>query len=295
MSSNEGYLVNAVSQAMPMWVVWRAIKAEGTTREALEDRKGLTSNQVGTALRGLRYLRLVEQLDEYQRVDLKYDAPTRRLAFSMTALHNIVEECSVPPVQSSPAEDEEDWGKQAVLPLTFEYFIVKNRQYFDRKDNQELAKLIDDWHLDMGFRPVDDDGDRNELNGNKFDNWAQIAEFLGLVRPAQGTYYTVYLDPDLLLAILQAATEALSTDRTDQDYQVVDIRECFQWISERFFRISLTRDNEIPVVIAQSLVELSTRQDIQLIEYSDADSVHLQGISRPASMDTATNCIEVRT
>lgn len=295
MSSNEGYLVNAVSQAMPMWVVWRAIEAGATTREALKDKTGLTSNQVGTALRGLRYLRLVEHLDEYQPVELEYDAPTRRLAFSMTALHNIAQECSVPPVQNTSAEDEEQWGKQAVVPLTFEYFVVKNRQYFDRKDNQELANLIDDWHLDMEFRPMDDDGERNELNGNKFDNWARIAEFLGLVRPAQGTYYTVYLDPNLLLAILQAAADSLSTDQTDRDYQVIDIRECFQWISERFFRVSLTRDNEIPAVIAQSLVELSTRQQIQLIEYSDADSVNLQGISRPASMDTATNSIEVRT
>jgi len=280
---------------MPMWVVWRAIEAGATTREALEDRTGLTSNQVGTALRGLGYLRLVEHLDEYQPVELEYDAPTRRQAFSMTALNNVAEECSVPPEQDEPAEDEEQWGKQAVLPLTFEYFVVKNRQYFDRKDNQELATLIDDWHLEMEFRPVDDDGERNELNGNKFDNWTRIAEFLGIVRPAQGTYYTVYLDPHLLLAILQAAADELSTDRTDQDYQVVDIRECFRWISKRFFRISLTTDNEIPTVIAQSLVELSTRQHIRLIEYSDADSVHLQGISRPASMDTATNSIEVRT
>lgn len=280
---------------MPMWVVWRAIEAGATTREALEDRTGLTSNQVGTALRGLGYLRLVEHLDEYQPVELEYDAPTRRQAFSMTALNNVAEECSVPPEQGEPAEEEEQWGKQAVLPLTFEYFVVKNRQYFDRKDNQELATLIDDWHLEMEFRPVDDDGDRNELNGNKFDNWARIAEFLGIVRPAQGTYYTVYLDPDLLLAILQAAADDLSTDRTDQDYQVVDIRKCFRWISKRFLRMSLTTDNEIPAVIAQSLVELSARQDIRLIEYSDADSVHLQGISRPASMDTATNSIEVRT
>jgi hypothetical protein len=295
MSSNEGYLVNAVSQAMPMWVIWRAIETGETSREELEDNTGLTSNQVGTALRGLRYLRLIEHLDEYQQVELKYDAPTRRLAFGMTALHNIAKECSVPPAQDTPAKDEEQWGKQAVLPLTFEYFIVKNRQYFDRKDNQELATLIDDWHLDMEFRPVDEDGERNKLNGNKFDNWARIAEFLGLVRSAPGTYYTVYLDPDLLLAILQAAADALSMDRTDRDYQVVDIRECFRWISERFFRISLTRHNEIPAVIAQSLLELSARQDIQLIEYSDADSVNLQGISRPASMDTATNSIEVRT
>lgn len=294
MSSNEGYLVNAVSQATPMWVVWRAIEAGQTTREALEDTTGLTSNQVGTALRGLRYLRLVEQLEKYQPVELKYDARTRRHEFSMTALHNIAQECSVPPAQDTPAEDEEQWGKQAVLPLTFEYFVVKNRQYFDRKDNQELATLIDNWHLNMEFRPVDDDGERNELNGNKFDNWARIAEFLGLVRPAQGTYYTPYLDPDLLLAILKAGAGELSAGRTDQNYRVVDIRECFQWISETFFRVSLTRDNEIPGVIAQSLVELSTRQKIRLIEYSDADSVGLQGISRPTSMDTATNSIEVR-
>lgn len=292
MSSNEGYILNSVSQGPPLWVVWNAIEAGQSTKSELQEGTGLTDNQVGTSLRGLTYLRLVERVDEYQTVDLPFTGHPKRIEFTLAALNNIASESSVPTSIGDAPEDTSDWSKQAVLPLTFEYFVAKNIQYFDRKKNQSLANQIDEWHLDVNFEPRDSDGDRNEFNPNKLDNWARIIEFLGLVRPAQETYYTVYLDPDLLHAILEEAAASVGT--TNDLHPVVDIRTCFEWISENFFRVSLTADNEVPAIIANSLVELSTRNKLRMIEYSDADTVSLEGVSRPSSMDIAANSFEIR-
>lgn len=294
MSSSEGYILNSVSQGGPLWAAWRAIDSGAGTKDEIVTATGLTSNQISNALRGLTYLRMIEQVDEYDSMDLSYGRKADRLNFSMTALNNIARECSVPSEIGEEPNTRSDWGKQAVLPLTLEYFISKNRQYFDRKNNQTLADNIDQWQRDQKFWPEDGDGERNDMNGNKLDNWTRIVELFGLVRPADGTNYTVYLTPELVSRLLEEGAEALAETSVLDSGTTVDIREWLAWVSENFFRVSLTQGNDIPEVLAQTLVELSERGQIRLVEATDADSVGLQGISKPQTMQGAANCIRIQ-
>lgn len=276
-----------------MWGVWRAIRNGAVDKEAIQTTTGISDNQVSNALRGLTFLRLIEDVEGYAVVALEYGEPTDRINFALTALSNISSECSVPPEMGVAPSDESEWGKQAVMPLTLEFFIVKNRQYFDRKGNNDLANRIDDWHQEIRFHPRDGDGDRNNLQGNKLDNWTKIMEFFGFVRPSQSTNYTVYIQPEVIHRILMQASHELPNEGVNDAEPEIDIRDLLGWISENLFRVSLTTDGAIPSIFAQSLVELSARDHIRLVETTDADSISLGGVSRPRSMDKAANCIKL--
>lgn len=293
MSSSEGYILNAVSQGAPMWGVWKAIKSGAVENTEIEASTGLTSNQVTNALRGLTFLRLVEDLEGYDVAELKYGDTPDRLNFALTAMSNIMEDCTAPAKMGKAPSDDSAWSKQAVMPLTLEYFIDKNRQYFDRKGNNDLASAIDDRHQELRFHPMDDSGDRNDLQGSKLDNWTRIMEFFGFVRPAEGTNYTVYIQPELVQRILERAREELQNEGPADTAPELDIRDFLEWLSENLFRVSLTSGGDIPSIFAQSLVELSSRDSIRLVETTDADSVGLEGISRPRTMDKAANCIQI--
>lgn len=293
MSSSEGYILNAVSQGAPMWGVWKAIKSGAGENNEIQASTGLTSNQVTNSLRGLTFLRLVEDLEGYDVVELEYGDTPDRVNFALTAMSKIMNDCSAPPKMGVAPSDESAWIKQAVMPLTFEYFINDNRQYFDRKGNNDLASVIDEWHQELHFHPRDDTGERNDLQGSKLDNWTRIMEFFGFVRPAKGTNYTVYIQPELIQRILARASVELPNEGPTDTAPELDIRDFLEWLSENLFRVSLTSDGEIPSIFAQSLVELSSRDSIRLVETTDADSVGLEDISRPRSMDKAANCVKI--
>lgn len=276
-----------------MWGVWRAIRNGAADKDEIQTTTGISENQVSNALRGLTFLRLIEDVEGYAVVDLEYGESTDRTNFALTALSNIASECSVPPEMGVAPSGESEWGKQAVMPLTLEFFIAKNRQYFDRKGNNDLANRIDDWHQDILFHPRDGNGDRNDLQGNKLDNWTQIMEFFGFVRPSQSTNYTVYIQPEVIYRIIIQASHELPNEGINDAEPEIDIRDLLEWVSENLFRVSLTADGEIPSIVAQSLIELSARDHIRLVETTDADSISLAGISRPRSMDKAANCIKL--
>jgi hypothetical protein len=118
-------------------------------------------------------------------------------------------------------------------------------------------------------------------------------EFFGFVRPSQSTNYTVYIQPEVIHRIIIQASHELPNEGVNDAEPEIDIRDLLEWVSENLFRVSLTADGEIPSIVSQSLVELSARDHIRLVETTDADSISLAGISRPRSMDKAANCIKL--
>lgn len=293
MSSSEGYILNAVSDGRPMWGVWKAIHSGAEETTEIQTNTGLSSSQVQNALRGLTFFRLIEERDGYDTIPLEYGDTPDPANFALTSLSNIANECSVPPGMATAPADESGWGKQAVMSLTLEYFITHNRQYFDRKGNNELATTIDKWQQKLNFHPRGDSGSRNDLQGNKLDNWTRIMEFFGFVRLCNGTNYTVYIQPEVIQRLLTHASAEIPNEGPAETAPEFDIRDCLDWISQNFFRVSLTDDSEIPSIFGQALVELSAQNRIRLVETTDADSVGLEGISQPQSMDKAANCIKV--
>lgn len=281
----EGYIINAVQTPTPLPVVYGSVQRGHSITEEIQEDTQLSENQVTDALNGLRLVRLVEQMDGYQAVDLPVQTGDRQLDFRLSILHNVARE-------AKPAASE--WGKQSVILINFEYLVESNLQFFNRQD-QAVADDMDAYQRKVEYHPKDRNGDRNDMNIDKLSNWTRFAKLLGLVRQAQGTDFTTYPDPRLLYATMHLATSKLNDPSPGHSSSPrIEIRDYFAWMRRNFLRISLTDDDNIPEVLARVFEYLSDQEDIRLIEAGDAASVDLVNTPHPPTMDPSANSIEVK-
>lgn len=282
----EGYILNTVQTATPIPVVYRSVQRGNGTAAEIEEDTRLSENQISDALSGLRLMRLVEKIDRYRAVDLPVgNGFDDRRAFQLSVLHNLSKE-------ARPASAE--WGKQSAIIVNFEHLVESNTQFFNRNDSA-VADDMDAFQRELNYHPDDEQGDRNDMNPDKLTNWTRTADLLGLVRQVQGTDYATAPDPWLLHSTMRLATEELSDPAPgDNDHPRIEVREYFEWMREKFLRVSLTDDGEVPEIVARAFEYLSRSDAIRLVEAGDAGAVGLSNVPTPRTMDPAANSIEVR-
>lgn len=282
----EGYILNAVQTATPLPVVYQSLGRGNHTAETIADDTQLSENQISDALSGLQLLRLIEKKEDgYQAVGLPIKRESWNLGFRLSVLHNVARE-------AQPANSE--WGKQSALLVNFEYLIERNIQFFNRQD-EAVAENMDAYQKEVDYHPKDGNGDRNDMNPDKLTNWTRTANLLGLVRQAQGTDFTTYLDPQLLHATMElAAAELDDPAPQDSTHPRIEIRDYFEWMRHNFLRIHLTDENNVPEVLARIFEYLSEQELIRLVEAGDAGAVALVNTPHPPTMDSDANSIEVR-
>ncbi len=283
-SNSEGYILNSGPNPYRMFILWKSVSQGNWTDDELESDTGFSRSQIGTTVTGLRYLRMLEGGDEYDAVELSYvsAAESEEVAFGLTILDNIMSE-STPP----------DWSKQAALPLTITYFLSHDTQRFRRMD-KTLATKINDYHRDWDYVPRDRNGDPNNMNDRKLQNWTFFADFLGIVRKWDGKDYTTYLSPDLVYSLLQIGVDQLPDEAaSSSEPAAISIRDWLELVSERFFPTGLTNSDEIPLILSQTLVDLSENGRIRIVEAGDQGPIGLQNTPSPSSMDAEANSIRL--
>jgi hypothetical protein len=283
-SNSEGYILNSGPNPDRMFILWKSVSQGNRTDDELETATGFSRSQISTTVTGLRHLRMLEGGDEYEAVELSYMsvASTEEIAFGLTILDNIMSE-STPP----------DWSKQAALPLTISYFLSNNTQRFRRMD-KTLATKINDYHRDRDYVPRDGKGNPNDMNDRKLQNWTFFADFIGVVRKWDGKDYTTYLSPDLVYSLLRVGVDQLPDEAaSSSEPPAISIRDWLKLVSERFFPISLTNSDEVPLILSQTLVDLSKQGRIRIVEAGDKGHIGLQNTPSPSSMDAQANSIRL--
>jgi hypothetical protein len=279
MSSSEGYILNAVQTPGPLLPVYRSIARGSTTKETIRMETAIDANLEAT-LDGLRLLRLVGREDEaYYAEPFQWDVGSERKSFQMTALHNLVQECT-------PG----NWGKQAAALLNYWYLLDNNRQHF-RNNDSALYESIDRWYKDLGYEPRSQQGPITH-NEPKFGNWTRLMEYLGLIHKVSGREHTVYPDPEMVLRSVELACEAVGTE-TDGS-PTVEIEQYLNWLRGNLLYVELTSDGEIPAPLARVLFELIRDNHLEAREYGDAGQVGFSGVPPYDGMDKAANTLRVK-
>ncbi|WP_435362364.1 hypothetical protein [Haloarchaeobius sp. DFWS5] len=283
-SNSEGYILNSGPNPERMFILWDAVNRGKQTDDEIKADTRFSDKQINRVVSGLHQLRMLEGGEQYDAVELSYESASdsRRTAFGLTILNNVMAE-STPP----------DWSKQAALPLTISYLLSENLQRFNRMD-KTLADKINTYHRNNEYIPRDHQGDPNDMNDRKLQNWVFFADFLGVVRKWDGKEYTTYLSPDLVSSLLQVGVEYLPDQASSSsEPAAISVRSWLELVSERFFPVELTSSNDIPMILAQTLVDLSERERIRVVEAGDEGPVGLQKTPTPGSMDAEANAIRL--
>lgn len=279
MSDSEGYILNAVQTPGPLLPVYQSIKRGNVRKDDIKGDTGVGSNLDAT-IEGLHLLRMIGREDEQYYVEpFRWDVSDTKVAFRLTALHNLAQECK-----------EEDWGKQAVVLLNYRYLLGENRQHFENNDT-ELFQSIDTWFEEIGYEPRSTQG-KMKHNEPKFGNWTRLMNFLGLVHKVSGREHTVYPDPRLVLESVKLAAE--------EDGQIIDgapaieIGVYLRWLRENLLYINSTPDGDIPTPFARVLFELICDGQIEAREYGDAGSIGFGGVPPHDRIDRNANTLRVQ-
>lgn len=276
MSSSEGYILNAVQTPGPLYPVYRSIKRENQSKEEIRTDTGIESG-LDAALNGLRLLRMIGREDgQYYTSDYTWDTGSDKRDFKLTALHNLVQECS-----------EGSWGKQAVALLNYHYLLDNNVQYFENNEEQ-LYDNIDKWFSEINYSPQSQDG-RITHNDEKFANWTRLVHFLGLVHKVRGREHTVYPDPELIRTSLELAVDDRGMDVDGKPG--IEIEEYLRWLRGNLLFVKQTNDGTIPEGLARILFELVREGEIEIVEYGDAGAVGLEGVPPYEGIDSEANSI----
>jgi hypothetical protein len=275
MSETEPYILNAVQTPAPLRTVYRSIERGNTTKEAIVEDTVLDENLLNQGLTGLRAIGLIgRQEPDYYTVDLPWHTGDDGLDFRLGVLHELAADT-----------DELDWGKQSVVLLNYQYLLQEERQAFE-SDDSTLYETINRWHREQGYVPRSQQG-KIDLNGPKFNNWARLVTFLGLVYKANGRTHTMYPDPDIIEQSIRLATDA------DSNSNRITIVDYIHWLQENLLLVDLTSDGNVPASISRVLFDLVREDRLRIVESGDVSAVGLNGIPRRAGIDREANSLEV--
>ena len=273
MSQSEAYILNALQTPRPMRPIYDSIVDGHTTSVEIREDTGLTEGSFDQALQGLQLLRLVGREDEaYYPARLAWSTGNEDLDFRLTALYNLTKECT-----------PDDWGKQAVALLAYEYLLRNDIEYFENND-KNLYDSIDRWYRhEKGYDPQSSQGSIT-LNEPKFVHWSRLLAYLGLIYKTTGRQHAVYPDDRIILTSIQLAANG-------NDYVV--IHDYFDWLGKNLIPIGLTSDGQVPTPLSRVLYNLVRDGAIGLVERGDAGTVGLRRTPTRRGIDTELNTIEV--
>lgn len=269
----DGYILNTVQTARPLLTVFESIKDGQTTSEELQADTNLSDDLLSQGLNGLLQLGMIgREESEYYTVDFAWNTGDRERDFKMTVLRNL-----------ATAAEPDNWDKQSVVLLNYQYFLQEDIQYF-HAGNRVLFENIDEWeHQEQGYRPQSQQG-RIKLNEPKFVNWTRLADFLGLIQQATGREFVIYPDHEMILHSIRIATGEGSR---------MPIQEYVEWLRDNLILVELTSELEVPAPLARVLYHLIRSEKIRLVEHGDAGAVGLDRVPRRTGMDRYANSIEV--
>jgi hypothetical protein len=273
---SEGYILNTLQSPALLKPVYESVQNGNVTKDEISESTGLDSDDIQQATGGLRLVRLLGKEDgEYYTAEVPWDITDAELEFRLGMLHGLAKECQ-------PG----NWGKQAVVLLNYQYFILKDIQYFKRTDSV-VYDTINEWHRsEKDYIPTSKNGEI-DLNKNKMVNWSRIAEYLGLIHQARGAEYTVYPDPKLVRTSISLALSDSGNDTR------VGIEAYLNWLDTNLLPLKLTTDGDIPPTFARILFNLVKQGEIKLIEYGDAGAIQLARTPRAEGIDRDANTIKV--
>jgi hypothetical protein len=282
MTTSEPYIINRIQTPYALQVAYDAIAAGHETTDQIKTYTQLTDSQLEESLDGLQLLGLIRRAEHaYEAVDLVRSTGDRALDFRLTAINNLAAEAN-----------PDDWGKQAVVLLNYQYLIKEDCQEFENNEDA-LYEDIDTWLLETtDYRPKGD-GDIYTHNDNKFQYWTRLVHFLGLVHKVSGRQHTVYPEPDLVYESIKWASESASYG-PDAEADV-SLPEYLAWSEENFIRTGYATGKSVPAVLARTLQLLVRDERIQLIEYGDAGYVPLDRVPTAANrgIDAQANSIKI--
>lgn len=282
MTTSEPYIINRIQTPYAMEVVYDAVDAGHETTDQIETNTQLTDSQVEESLDGLQLMGLIRRAEHsYEAVDLVRSTNDHSLNFRLTAINKLASEA-----------DPDNWGKQAVVLLNYQYLIEQDRQEFENNEDA-LYEDIDNWIVETtDYRPKGD-GKIYSHNDNKFQHWTRLVHFLGLVHKVSGREHTVYPDPDIVHESIEWASESASYG-PDAEADI-SLPEYLAWSEENFIRTGYSKGKPVPAVLARTLQLLARDERIRLVEYGDAGHVPLDRVPTGASrgIDTQANSIKI--
>ncbi|WP_082230516.1 hypothetical protein [Haloprofundus marisrubri] len=275
--SSEGYILNVVQTPAPMRTLYQSIERGNATKKELQEDTNLPENLLEQGLSGLQLLRMVGREEHsWYTSGLEWETGDFNRDFRLTALHNLAAEC-----------DPDDWGKQAVALLNYQYLLQNDVQSFTSND-EVLYQEIDEWERDKDFRPESSQGPISH-NSVKFVNWTRLVEFLGLVHKAKGRDHTVYPDPELIYHSIKLAVEERNQGRSE-----LSTVEYIDWLQSNLLPVELTSDGEVPPILARILYTLVREGEIRIVESGDAGVVRLGRVPSHAGIDRQPNTIRLQ-
>lgn len=274
MSETEGYILNTVQTPDPLETVYRSIRRGNTTKEEIKDDTDLPENLFSQGLSGLQEIGLIGRREpDYYTVDLPWQTGDDNLDFRMGVLHELATDAN-----------PDDWGKQSVVLLNYQYLLQENIQTFE-SNAESIYRGMNSFGRDRGYEPHSRQG-VIEMNENKMTNWTRIAEFLGLVYKANGRRHTTHPDEELVYQSVVFATADEGKDR-------ITIQSYVDWLNENLLLVDLTDDGEVPGPIARVLFDLVADDRIRVVESGDAGAIGLQNVPTRHGIDSEANSIEV--
>lgn len=275
MSETAPYILNAVQTPAPLRTVYRSIERGNTTEQDIAEDTSLDDDLLNQGITGLRAIGLIgRQEPNYYTVDLPWQTGDDRLDFQLGALHELAVDAQT-----------DDWGKQSVVLLNYQYLLQEELQRF-KSDDGTLFRTINRWHRERGYAPRSQQGEI-DLNEPKFVNWSRLVTFLGLIHKASGRTHTVYPDPDIIAESVSLAIEDAGSGRR------VTIVDYIDWLRENLLLVQLSGDGNVPAPLSRILFTLVRDERIRIIESGDAAAVGLNGVPRRSGIDADANTLEV--
>lgn len=275
MSETAPYILNAIQTPAALRTVYRSIERGNTTKEEITENTMLDGDLLTQGLTGLRAVGLVgRQEPDYYTVELPWRTGDDDLDFRLGILHNLATDA-----------EKDDWGKQSVALLNYQYLLQEELEAFD-SDDGTLYETINRWQRELGYVPRSQQGEI-DLNEPKFVNWARLADFLGLVHKASGRTHTTYPDPEMIDQSIRLAVD----DRGSDDH--ILITDYVTWLRENLLLVELTSDGNVPAPLARVLFNLVREDRIRIVETGDVGAVGLNGVPRREGIDKEANSIEV--
>lgn len=277
-TDSEGYILNAIQTPGPIKPVYRSIRSGNKTKSRIKADCGIDSN-LDASLSGLQLFRMIGREDgEYYTTPYKWDLESEDLAFRMTALHNLAQECT-----------EGDWGKQAVVLLDYHYLLDNDIQYFVNND-ESMYNDIEEWFNTIDYSPQSSQG-RIKHNGPKFANWTRIAHFLGLINKIRGREHTIYPDPEMILTAIELSIDEKGKEVDNKP--AIEITDYLQWLRENLLYVETTSDGKVPKGLSRVLFELIRDGYIEYGEYGDTGAVGLDGVPPYEGINREANTITI--
>lgn len=273
MSESEGYILNAVQTPTPLQTVYRSIKDGNTTKDAVQTDTDLPENLLSQGFSGLQQIGLIGREEpDFYTVDYPWDTGDEDLNFRLAVLHQLATDAN-----------PDNWGKQSVVLLNYQYLLEDNVQTFE-SNAESVYSRMNTFAREKGYEPRSKQGSI-DMNEPKMTNWTRIAEFLGLVYKVSGRTHTTYPDENLIYESIKLATEAQGKERiTIQSYE--------QWLNENLLLINMSPDG-IPAPFSRVLFRLVADERIRIVESGDAGAINLQHVPTRRGIDSEANSIEV--